>query len=541
MIVCGGVDTDQVAPRCCLDLSESGLIRVVCPFDAVTQAQLRRIRPRGQWLGPNRGWMFPWSAAVLLQEQLGQRFVQTEAFQQWLDWAQCPLPPLPAHRLLVRAASLDQTLLDGRLPLRHQRSGARWLLARRGAVLADEMGLGKTLTALLAARAMVRLSEVRVLVIAPVGLHPHWSREASALDLSIELVSWAKLPRSLPPAGTLLIVDEAHYAQTLKAQRTNALLRLARHPRLRAIWMLTGTPMKNGRPSQLFPLLAAIDHPIARDQRLFEERYCQGHWSERSGQKRWKASGASQLQELRALTRPLILHRRKSQLLDLPPKQRRDLPITLSEAECRGFEHRIDLVIEDYRRRARTGEVRSDAECLAVLTAWRRIAAEFKLPALRHLVEDLRRRREPVVIFSAFVDPLQLLHAQIGGALLTGRQKPADRQASVDRFQDGSTDVLLATFGAGGIGFTLHRAKHVVLLERPWTPGDVEQAEDRCHRLGMQGGLTSHWLTLGPADQLVDGLVASKAELIEILLGPRTLSLTRQPLPALLRRALQAA
>ena len=101
--------------------------------------------------------------------------------------------------------------------------------------------------------------------------------------------------------------------------------------------------------------------------------------------------------------------------------------------------------------------------------------------------------------------------------------------------------MLLATFGAGGIGFTLHRAKHVVLLERPWTPGDVEQAEDRCHRLGMKGGLTSHWLTLGPADQLVDGLVASKAELIEILLGPRTLSLTRQPLPALLRRALQAA
>jgi hypothetical protein len=34
-------------------------------------------------------------------------------------------------------------------------------------------------------------------------------------------------------------------------------------------------------------------------------------------------------------------------------------------------------------------------------------------------------------------------------------------------------------------------------LERPWTPGDLEQAEDRCHRLGMGDGLTCHWLQLG--------------------------------------------
>jgi hypothetical protein len=35
-------------------------------------------------------------------------------------------------------------------------------------------------------------------------------------------------------------------------------------------------------------------------------------------------------------------------------------------------------------------------------------------------------------------------------------------------------------------------------LERPWTPGDLEQAEDRCHRLGMGDGLTCHWLQLVP-------------------------------------------
>ena len=157
MIVCGGL---LVPPEptltCCLDLSPAGLIRVVSPFDAVTQSQLRRIKPRGRWNGAGQGWDFPLAAADALQQALGRRFPVTSSLQQWLDWCQQPLPPLPPHRTLVAAADLDEVLQDGRQPLRHQRSGVRWLLARRGAVLADEMGLGKTLTALLAARALMR-------------------------------------------------------------------------------------------------------------------------------------------------------------------------------------------------------------------------------------------------------------------------------------------------------------------------------------------------------------------------------------------------
>ena len=541
MIVWGQSIVAATPERCRLELSPAGLIRVESPFDAVTQAQLRKIRPRGRWNGPKRGWEFPLSAAEALRKCLGSRFPVTPQLQQWLDWCALPLPPLPPHRELVAAADLNQTLPDGRTPLPHQRSGARWLLARRGAVLADEMGLGKTLTALLAVRSLLRCSDCRLMVIAPVGLHPHWQREAELLNLEPELVSWARLPPELPPAGTVLVVDEAHFAQSLQANRTAALLRLARHPRLRAIWMLTGTPMKNGRPAQLYPLLAAIDHPIARDQRLFEERYCQGHWRERQGGSQWQARGSSHLEELRRLTRPLILHRRKIQVSDLPPKRRHQIPIALADAESRGFDHRVDLVVEDFRRRAGLGEVRSDAEPLALLTGLRRIAAEFKLPAAQQLLRNLLNRGEAVVLFSGFVEPLQLLQQCLGGELLTGRQRPRDRQLAVDRFQRGDSDLLLATFGTGGLGFTLHRARHVVLLERPWTPGDVDQAEDRCHRLGMDGqGLHCHWLKLGPADQLVDGLIASKAERIEILLGPRRVEVQRDSLPSMVRRCLEA-
>jgi hypothetical protein len=186
--------------------------------------------------------------------------------------------------------------------------------------------------------------------------------------------------------------------------------------------------------------------------------------------------------------------------------------------------------------------VRRDAEALAVLTALRRIGSREKLPWARDLVADLLARDGPVVVFTAFVPTARLLHRVLGGdrqgALLTGAVPAARRQALVDRFQAGTVPLLIATYGTGGLGFTLHRARHVVLLERPWTPGDTEQAEDRCHRIGMGAMLTSHWLQLGVADQLVDDLIASKQERISRVLHGHQARGRRASLPGLVRELL---
>lgn len=527
------------ADRCLLRLGAAGLIEVVSPFDAVTQAQLRAVRPRGHWRARQRCWEFPLEAGLTLRQALGNRFVLEDALQRWLAWLEQPLPPLPPHRALVAAARLDQPLADGRGLFAHQRAGARWLLARRGALLADAMGLGKTVTALAAARALVRQADCRVVVVAPVGLHPHWQREAAALQLRLELHSWAALPRDLPEAGCVLIADEAHFAQNSHTQRTAALLRLARHPRLRACWLLTGTPMKNGRPAQLLPLLAAIGHPLAQDPFGFEQRYCDGHWRDEGGRRVWQARGATRLDELQRLVRPLLLHRRKQDCLDLPPKLRQLLPVELGPAQAWAFDQAFQQWLEHYRQRARRGLVRRDAEALAALTALRQLASQHKLPAAHALIAPLLALGEPVVVFTAFVASArglqQALAAEAGAALLTGSLPAPERQRQVDRFQRGELPLLVATYGTGGLGFTLHRARHVVLLERPWTPGDAEQAEDRCHRIGMGAALQCHWLQLGVADQLVDSLIASKAERIAVMLDGRQRRLQRQRLAAMVQ------
>ncbi|MFN6340596.1 MAG: DEAD/DEAH box helicase [Cyanobacteriota bacterium] len=506
-------------------LGPSGLIEVRLPFDPVTSAQLRAIRPAGRWL-PSRGcWQFPLEAAAVLRRSLNGRFPLTAELRQWCEWLDQPLPPLPTHAELVAAAALGGPLEDGRRLFAHQRVGARWLLARRGAVLADAMGLGKTLTALAAARAMVRLAQCRVVVVAPSGLHHHWRQEAFALGLALELHSWARLPSELPSAGCVLLADEAHFAQSLAAQRTQAFLKLARHPRLRAAWLLTGTPMKNGRPVQLFPLLAAIGHPLAADQRQFEERYCQGHWRERGGRRQWEARGASRLDELHGLVRPLVLFRAKHQCLDLPPKRRLSHPVELPAEEAEAVEDRVREAVAAYRQRVALGLVRGDAEPLAVFTALRQIASRAKVAAVVHLVVELLRRGEAVVVFTAFVATAQALVNALSRegqrpTALTGAVPSSHRQSLVDAFQRGDPSVLIATYGTGGLGFTLHRARHVVLVERPWTPGEAEQAEDRCHRIGMGASLTSHWMVLGSADHLVDELLASKNERISEVFAP---------------------
>ena len=524
-------------------LGASGLIEVVSPFDPVTAAQLRAIRPAGRWLARDRCWQFPLEAAAVLRQTLNGRFPLSPELRQWCDWLDQPLPPLPEHPQLVAAATLHEPLEDGRRLFAHQRAGVRWLLARRGAVLADAMGLGKTLTALAAARAMVRLADCRVVVVAPSGLHHHWRQEAFALGLSLDLHSWARLPAELPQAGCVLLADEAHYAQNLASRRTKGLLRLARHPRLRAAWLLTGTPMKNGRPVQLYPLLAAIGHPLAADQRHFEERYCQGHWRERHGLRQWEARGATRLEELHRLVRPLVLFRRKEQCLDLPPKHRHRCPVVLPPEEAEALRLRLEATLAAYRQRAAMGLVRSDAETLAAFTALRQISSRAKVATVVSLLSTLLARGEPVVVFTAFVATAHALHGDLssGGrqpAVLTGAVPPQRRQGLVDAFQAGSHDVLIATYGTGGLGFTLHRARHVVLVERPWTPGEAEQAEDRCHRIGMGACLTSHWIQLGAADQLVDGLVASKADRISDVFSPARARAGRE-LPQRIRQWLE--
>ena len=90
----------------------------------------------------------------------------------------------------------------------------------------------------------------------------------------------------------------------------------------------------------------------------------------------------------------------------------------------------------------------------------------------------------------------------------------------MDRFQLGEVDVLVCTFGVGATGVTLTRSHTVLLLDRPWTPGDVLQAEDRVRRIGQRAAAVgSLWLSKYPVDEKLDKLLQAKDGNYQIVLS----------------------
>jgi len=79
--------------------------------------------------------------------------------------------------------------------------------------------------------------------------------------------------------------------------------------------------------------------------------------------------------------------------------------------------------------------------------------------------------------------------------------------------------VFVATFGAGGVGLTLTAAHTVILLDRPWTPGEARQAEDRVHRIGQTKEVTSIWMVAFNLDRQIDEVLEQKKNSADVVLA----------------------
>lgn len=438
-------------------------------------------------------------------------------------------------------------LADGKALYQHQREAVRTLISSQRAVLAHDLGLGKTRTALIAAKAY----ELPLLVIAPAGLHINWMREAEAAQVHIDmLISWAKIPEP-PEYDYILVADEAHYAQNLDSIRTQAFLKLAELAH--AVWPVTGTPAKNAQPKNLFPLLAAIRHPLASNQRKYEEKYCAGHFR-KVGRKNvvWDASGASNLDELHEQIKDLVLYKKKEECLDLPAKTRVMRAAEARETVFKEYQktlerlrkehkHRLEAKVEEHVRELvrELGEEKAESIDRDALEAElaadaSRAVALVEMGMLRHagslakveetveLAQEVLDEAQSVVIFTVYRDTADQLTQKLTAykcELLTGDTPKKERQHFIDQFQAGEIRALVCTVGAGGVGITLTAAQTVILVDRPWTPGDCVQCEDRLHRIGQQNAVTSLWLQFGALDQRIDALLGQKQQRIDQVLS----------------------
>jgi hypothetical protein len=342
-----------------------------------------------------------------------------------------------------------------------------------------------------------------------------------------------------------VLVSNCHYAQNLNSQRTKKMLELAHHENCLTAWLLTGTPIKNGRPVNLYPLLLAVNHPLADDKWEYERHYCDAYQKSIGRKTVWDNTGASHLDELSQKTEDVILRRTKQQCLkELPDKTRLFEKVELETKQADEYQETVRLFVEDYRRRSQCKKFKyhlpllfktqslkiwlswvlaynpadPEAEALATLNILRKVGSEFKVEAAIATASELLEQGEQVVIFTEFLESAKRIAQELDGLLLTGETKPTERQLLIDQFQSGDKKVFVGTIKAGGVGLTLTAASNVIMVDRPWTPGDAEQAEDRCHRLGQQNAVFATWLQLSHVDQAIDDLLIQKQQRIELVL-----------------------
>ncbi len=432
-------------------------------------------------------------------------------------------------------------LADGHALYAHQREAIRILIAQQRAILAHDLGLGKTRVALIAARSY----GLPILVVAPAGLRINWLREAEAADTPIEIFSWAKVPEP-PEVDYVLIGDECHYAQSLDAARTQAFLKLAEQAH--AVFPVTGTPMKNGRPINLLPLLIAIRHPLAQDRRAYEEHYCAAYYRKVSRKQHiYDVTGASHLDELHAKIKAHVLYKKKEECLDLPPKIRVLRPAEVSTQAEKDYQKTLEHLRAEHERRmqakreerlqalleelgeeselidldeleADLAEADDNAHALVELGILRHAGSLAKIDSALEVAQEVLEEGGSIVLFTAYRDTAARIAQKLACDVLDGETPIEDRQRMIDDFQERKTTALVCTFGAGGVGITLTAAQTVVLVDRPWTPGDAVQSEDRLHRISQTGAVTAIWLQYAVLDEQIDTLLQRKQERISLVL-----------------------
>jgi SNF2 family DNA or RNA helicase len=454
-----------------------------------------------------------------------------------------------------------------------QAAGIAYAMDRKNTLFGDDMGLGKTIQAI----GVINCDDTikKVLVICPATLKNNWYREMSKWftrkmrigigdskicplpedGFNVCIINYdviTKHKKLKEEKWDLLIADECHKLKNPKTIRGKFIYGAPRNnetgaeaiPPLQAkrILFLTGTPIVN-RPSELFPIISYLDPETWGNKwRYFMSRYCN------LNQTRWgcdiKGANPDRLPELQdTLRRTIMVRRLKGDVLtELPAKTRQIIEIEptpemeqyiLAENDCmeskestyNELKAKVELAkagSEDAYRNA-VKELQSAMQVsFEEMARLRHETALAKAPAVIEDVQEALESVEKVVIFAHHKDVISKIAAAFPGqaVTLTGDTSMENRQAAIDSFQiDPVIKVFVGSITAAGVGITLTAASTVIFAEFDWVPGNVTQAEDRCHRIGQKDAVNVRHIVLnGSLDSKLAKTLVEKQEIIELAL-----------------------
>ncbi len=329
----------------------------------------------------------------------------------------------------------------------HQEEGIKFLLSRKGCILADDMGLGKSLQSIVAA---LESGAENILVVCTSSLKINWQREIAVFtndSVIVEGRKWKKakftiinydilknfhtikkpkkkgeenieeeLNRQIADSKfDLVIIDEAHNLKNNKSIRGEIMVDLVVNHGIEKVWLLTGTPISN-RPMDFYNLLKIIGSKITENWLFFAQRYCDARKMFRTlknGKKKQilLTDGASNLDELAAKTKNLILRRLKNDILDMPEKVVIPVYHELSAKGWKEYELLWDEYLEKRKIEKKRGSVQRD---LVELILLRKFIAMEAIPETIEMTENALEMGKKVIIFTSFTDELNELAEYFG-------------------------------------------------------------------------------------------------------------------------------
>ncbi|KAI8299308.1 Chromatin remodeling factor mit1 [Colletotrichum sp. SAR11_240] len=487
---------------------------------------------------PDTGEIYNTFKAAYYEYLTGKYFVSPSNHkmkQRVNDWKEEKFVALTEQPKAIRRGNL----------MAYQLEGVNWLLYNyhedKNVILADEMGLGKTVqvVSLISALALGEPKCWPFLVVVPNATCPNWRREIKQWAPELRVVTYhgGKQPQELAykyelfPNGSSdikahvvvmsydsaqddrtrnlfrsvqwagLIVDEG---QRLKNDKSLLYLAL-RAMRFPFRLLLTGTPLQNNK-RELFNLLQFID-PTQNAEKLDEQ---------------YQELNAQNLPELHGRIKQYFLRRTKAQVLKfLPPMAQIIVPVSMSilqEKLCKSIMAKSpDLIkaifADDKINKKERGSLNNILmqlrKCLChpfmysdaieeravdhVKMHENLVSASGKLMLLSIMLPKLKERGHRVLIFSQFLDQLDIVEDFLNGLgflhrRLDGKINSHEKQKHIDAFNAPDSEVFafLLSTRAGGVGINLATADTVIILDPDFNPHQDIQAISRAHRIGQK-------------------------------------------------------
>ncbi|OXS34328.1 ATP-dependent helicase [Streptomyces sp. XY006] len=476
----------------------------------------------------------------------------------WLATLRERLADPEAQQPVAQPAALAATLRD------YQRRGLNWLASMTslglGCCLADDMGLGKTITliALHLHRQSDAASAGPTLVVCPTSLMGNWQREierfapgtpvrrfhgprrdlAGLADGEFVLTTYGTMrldaARLAEVSWGMLVADEAQHVKNPYSSTARQLRSIGARARV----ALTGTPVENNL-SELWAILDWATPGLLGRLGTFRTRYAEAVEGGRD---------PAAADRLARLVRPFLLRRRKADpgiAPELPPKTETDHAVSLTAEQTALYEAVVREALADISgadSMVRRGLI------VKLLTGLKQICnhpAQYlkeerpvvsgrsgKLELLDELLDTILAEGAGVLVFTQYVRMARLLERHLAARgtpsqFLHGGTPVAEREAMVQRFQDGEVPVFLLSLKAAGTGLNLTRAEHVVHYDRWWNPAVEAQATDRAYRIGQTRPVQVHRIIAeGTIEDRIAELLTRKRELADAVLGSGEAALT---------------